>query len=61
MYEPTSSVFVSAFLPAMINSSVHVIMYLYYALAAMGPAVAKYLWWKRYLTMVQLVSGMASL
>lgn len=39
----------------MINSSVHVIMYLYYALAAMGPSVAKFLWWKKYLTMIQLV------
>lgn len=44
-----------AFLPAMINSFVHIIMYLYYALAAMGPTVAKYLWWKRYLTIIQLV------
>lgn len=39
----------------MINSTVHVIMYVYYALAAMGPTVSKYLWWKRYLTMIQLV------
>lgn len=43
----------------MINSTVHVIMYLYYALAAMGPGVAKYLWWKRYLTMIQLVNAMS--
>lgn len=34
-------------------------MYLYYALAAMGPGVAKYLWWKRYLTMIQLVSAIS--
>lgn len=39
----------------MINSFVHIIMYLYYALAAMGPSVAKYLWWKRYLTIIQLI------
>lgn len=45
----------AAFLPAMINSFVHIIMYLYYALAAMGPSVAKYLWWKRYLTIIQLI------
>ena len=31
-------------------------MYGYYGLAAMGPAVQKYLWWKRYLTQFQLVN-----
>ncbi|XP_025110181.1 elongation of very long chain fatty acids protein 4-like [Pomacea canaliculata] len=36
------------------NSFVHIIMYTYYALAAMGPSVQKYLWWKRYLTMLQI-------
>lgn len=49
------SLSIIAFLPAMINSFVHVIMYMYYALAAMGPSVAKYLWWKRYLTIIQLI------
>lgn len=44
-----------AFLPAMINSFVHVLMYSYYALAALGPSVSKYLWWKKYLTIIQLV------
>ncbi|XP_074604333.1 very long chain fatty acid elongase 7-like [Brevipalpus obovatus] len=38
-----------------INSFVHMIMYTYYALSAMGPVVQKYLWWKRYLTIFQLV------
>lgn len=38
-----------------LNSLVHVIMYSYYALAALGPAVQRYLWWKRYITQIQLV------
>lgn len=39
----------------MVNGFVHVIMYLYYALAACGPKVQKYLGWKRYLTILQMV------
>uniref|UniRef100_A0A1I8J4D0 Elongation of very long chain fatty acids protein n=1 Tax=Macrostomum lignano TaxID=282301 RepID=A0A1I8J4D0_9PLAT len=39
----------------MLNSVVHVVMYLYYGLAAMGPSVQPYLWWKRYLTKFQMV------
>jgi elongation of very long chain fatty acids protein 7 len=31
-------------------------MYTYYLLSSMGPKVQKYLWWKRYLTRLQLVS-----
>lgn len=37
-----------------VNSIVHMIMYTYYGLAAIGPHMQKYLWWKRYLTMMQL-------
>lgn len=37
------------------NSLVHVVMYSYYALSAMGPAIQKYLWWKKYITQIQLV------
>uniref|UniRef100_H2ZDU1 Elongation of very long chain fatty acids protein n=1 Tax=Ciona savignyi TaxID=51511 RepID=H2ZDU1_CIOSA len=37
-----------------INSFVHFVMYTYYGLSAMGPHMQKYLWWKRYLTMLQL-------
>ncbi|CAF0753914.1 unnamed protein product [Didymodactylos carnosus] len=37
-----------------INSFVHVVMYGYYALAALGPKMQKYLWWKKYLTQFQL-------
>ncbi|KAM7292692.1 elongation of very long chain fatty acids protein AAEL008004 [Ixodes scapularis] len=36
------------------NAFVHVIMYTYYFLATLGPSVAQYLWWKRYLTMMQI-------
>lgn len=43
----------------MLNSFVHVIMYSYYGLSAMGPAVQKYLWWKRYLTQLQLLQFLA--
>ncbi len=39
---------------AMFNCGVHVLMYTYYFLAACGPSVRKYLWWKKYLTMIQM-------
>ncbi|XP_053395945.1 elongation of very long chain fatty acids protein 4-like [Mercenaria mercenaria] len=39
---------------AMLNTFVHVIMYSYYGLSALGPQVQKYLWWKKYLTILQL-------
>lgn len=38
-----------------INSFVHIIMYFYYMMAAMGPQYQKYLWWKKYITTLQLV------
>uniref|UniRef100_A0A3P8VVJ0 Elongation of very long chain fatty acids protein n=1 Tax=Cynoglossus semilaevis TaxID=244447 RepID=A0A3P8VVJ0_CYNSE len=40
---------------ALLNSIVHVIMYSYYGLSAMGPKYQKYLWWKKYLTTIQLI------
>nr|XP_042909565.1 elongation of very long chain fatty acids protein AAEL008004 [Parasteatoda tepidariorum] len=40
----------------LLNSFVHVWMYLYYGLAAFGPSLQKYLWWKKYLTKLQMVS-----
>ena len=46
----------AAFFGAMLNSGVHVIMYFYYFLAGMGPEYKKYLWWKKYVTKIQLVS-----
>jgi hypothetical protein len=48
----------TAFLPAMANSFIHVLMYTYYGLSAMGPHIARYLWWKKYLTILQLVSSL---
>uniref|UniRef100_A0A1B0BMI3 Elongation of very long chain fatty acids protein n=1 Tax=Glossina palpalis gambiensis TaxID=67801 RepID=A0A1B0BMI3_9MUSC len=38
-----------------LNTFVHIVMYTYYMLAAMGPKVQKYLWWKKYLTLLQMV------
>lgn len=38
-----------------INSFIHIIMYTYYMLSAFGPNVQKYLWWKKYLTSLQLI------
>ena len=38
-----------------LNSLVHVFMYGYYFLAALGPSMKKYLWWKKYLTLFQMV------
>uniref|UniRef100_A0A3P9KUT1 Elongation of very long chain fatty acids protein 1 n=1 Tax=Oryzias latipes TaxID=8090 RepID=A0A3P9KUT1_ORYLA len=40
---------------AMVNSVVHVIMYTYYGLSAAGPRFQKYLWWKKYMTAIQLI------
>ena len=45
----------SALTGAMVNCFVHIIMYFYYFLAAIGPAISRYLWWKKYLTILQLV------
>lgn len=36
------------------NMFVHIIMYAYYGLATFGPKIQKYLWWKRYLTTMQI-------
>lgn len=46
----------SAFFIGLLNTFVHIVMYSYYGLAALGPHMQKYLWWKRYLTSLQLVS-----
>ena len=37
------------------NCFIHVLMYSYYFLAALGPHMQKYLWWKRYLTAFQMI------
>lgn len=39
----------------LINSFVHFWMYLYYLMAAMGPEYQKYIWWKRYITQMQMI------
>ncbi|KAK9881693.1 hypothetical protein WA026_017212 [Henosepilachna vigintioctopunctata] len=38
-----------------LNTFVHIIMYSYYLLAALGPSYQKYLWWKKYLTTIQMI------
>jgi len=45
----------SAYFGATCNSFVHVVMYAYYGLSAIGPQMRPYLWWKRYITKLQLV------
>ncbi|XP_078656359.1 very long chain fatty acid elongase 4-like [Branchiostoma floridae x Branchiostoma belcheri] len=49
------------FFLAMLNSFIHTVMYLYYGMAAIGPHMQKYLWWKRYLTSMQLMQFVAIL
>ncbi|CAA9998191.1 unnamed protein product [Nesidiocoris tenuis] len=44
-----------------INSAVHMIMYAYYFLAALGPSVQKYLWWKKYITTIQICQFLIAL
>ncbi|KAK2835649.1 hypothetical protein Q5P01_016133 [Channa striata] len=44
-----------SFFIGMVNAFVHIVMYSYYGLAAIGPHMQKYLWWKRYLTSLQLL------
>nr|CAI5858354.1 unnamed protein product [Callosobruchus analis] len=39
-----------------INSFIHVIMYTYYFLSSLGPQYQKYLWWKKHVTILQMVS-----
>ncbi|KAH3852891.1 hypothetical protein DPMN_095412 [Dreissena polymorpha] len=39
---------------ALVNCCVHVVMYLYYGIAALGPDYQKYIWWKKYVTKFQL-------
>ncbi|XP_045534401.1 elongation of very long chain fatty acids protein-like [Papilio machaon] len=44
-----------ATLTALLNSFVHVIMYGYYLVSGLGPQYRKYIWWKRHLTILQLI------
>lgn len=50
-YVPSES---AVFMP-FINSFIHTVMYSYYALSTLGPAVKPYLWWKKYLTQMQII------
>lgn len=49
-----------AFFGAAINSCVHVVMYLYYALSVV-PSLKEKLWWKKYITMFQLIQFLITL
>ncbi|GAU98058.1 hypothetical protein RvY_09256-2 [Ramazzottius varieornatus] len=51
----------SAFFPMMTNSFIHVLMYSYYGLAALGPNVQRFLWWKPYLTQIQMAQFLLGL
>ncbi|KAG5674841.1 hypothetical protein PVAND_004786 [Polypedilum vanderplanki] len=42
-----------------LNTFVHIVMYTYYMLAAIGPEMQKYLWWKKYLTILQMIQFIA--
>lgn len=50
-YQPGGNTTLLGFL----NSFVHMVMYGYYLLAAMGPRVRPFLWWKKYVTTLQMV------
>ncbi|XP_032511192.2 elongation of very long chain fatty acids protein 7-like [Danaus plexippus] len=50
-YWPSDNLFFIGFL----NSLVHVFMYTYYGLSALGPKVAKYIFWKKHMTKFQLI------
>ena len=44
---------------ALCNSFIHFCMYIYYGVAALGPRYQKYLWWKKYMTSMQIVSHLS--
>lgn len=47
----------NATFPNLLNNFVHICMYFYYMMSAMGPNYAKFLWWKKYMTELQIVSN----
>ncbi|CAL4130625.1 unnamed protein product [Meganyctiphanes norvegica] len=58
---PINTYFVIRYMPgghstfmALLNTLVHIVMYTYYGVSAMGPQYRKYLWWKKYLTKMQI-------
>lgn len=44
---------------ALLNTFVHIVMYFYYMISAMGPEYQKYIWWKKYLTSFQMLQFVA--
>ncbi|XP_035228822.1 elongation of very long chain fatty acids protein 7-like [Stegodyphus dumicola] len=52
-FRTETSAYLSVFIG--INGFVHVVMYTYYAIASLGPYYQKYLWWKKYLTSLQIL------
>lgn len=43
----------------LLNTFVHIVMYSYYLFSALGPQFQKFLWWKKYLTALQMVQFVA--
>ena len=43
----------------LLNTFVHIVMYFYYMMSAMGPQYQKYLWWKQHLTTLQMIQIVA--
>lgn len=41
-----------------INSIIHVVMYTYYLVSAFNPQYKNNIWWKKYITQMQIVSGL---
>jgi len=39
----------------MLNSFIHIVMYTYYGMSAFGDRFQKYLWWKKYMTQMQII------
>ena len=42
-------------IPILLNSIVHIIMHSYYILSSLGYKHKPWLWWKKYLTIIQMV------
>jgi len=42
-----------------INAFIHILMYAYYMLAAMGPRFKRFIWWKRHMTNMQMIQFIA--
>jgi len=43
----------------LLNTFVHIIMYFYYMISALGPGYSRWIWWKKYLTTIQMVQFVA--